>query len=126
MLEKFKQIITKAESFILGSDSKNQTSKEENFFGDSFKKKTQNEAIYASKVSKVVWVKGQAFNVVAESEEEIKNKVKNLSPKLASDSENIIDTNKYIFSNLYTQQREIKENEWVNKRDVWVNEYCPA
>ncbi len=123
---KFKKIVDKAEDFLLGNSSKKATSKEVNFFGDSFKKKTSNEHNYQYQVSKTVWVNGQAFNVVGNNEEEVKAKVSKLNQNTEVKSETLVDSTKYIFSNLYTQHKEAQVNEWSLKRDVWINEYCPA
>ncbi|MFN8670949.1 MAG: hypothetical protein U0457_02570 [Candidatus Sericytochromatia bacterium] len=124
MFEKFKQIINRAENLISGNSSEKKGTENVNVFGDNFKKKNSSEISNNYQVSKKVWVNGQAFNIVGKNEEEIKNRVNKLNN--ISSSENLVDTTKYLFSCLYTEQREVKDNEWTQRRDVWVNEYCPA
>ncbi|GIW23116.1 MAG: hypothetical protein KatS3mg068_2123 [Candidatus Sericytochromatia bacterium] len=80
------------------------------------KEKEENKNIFV----KQVWIDGQFWTVMANSEQELQEKVSKVSPKLLlfKEKEEI-----NILNNFYTEDKKIEENDWLQKRDVWINEY---
>lgn len=113
--------------FARSNSSKNSKHINSDFFSDEFVRTNKKNAGPAP-ISKKIYVNGKEFNVVAFSQEELDVKLQSFgikpTPVQPSDC---LDPTKLMFSNLYTEQKTDKKiNEWSEKRDVWIDEYCPA
>lgn len=76
-----------------------------------------------NKITKKVNINGQEFVMSASSCEEMSNRINKLTK---SNGHKKQDENPLLFPSLYTEQKEIETNEWVQKRDVWSDEYIFA
>lgn len=125
--EQFKKKITSLSKVILGSDT-TKTSETENVFKnkkDKFSRSKSEELTYGQ-ITQKVWVDGKEFVIVANSQQDLKSRIEKINAKNKASEENMINTDVFAFASLYTEQQEVKANEWVEKRDVWVYEYIPA
>lgn len=86
--------------------------------------KTGTENIEYSKITKKVNVNGKDFVISGYSQEEIANRINNLNTNNLSESKEI--ENPLLFPSLYTEQKKLETNDWVQKRDVWSDEYISA
>lgn len=101
-IEKVKTKIISAIKNLFNSDTNNSSSfvtkKSANTL-DSFTKKTAEDNIFTP-VSKKIWIDGKEHNVIASSQQELDQKIKNINLKNTKKSinTNFIDTTQFSFS----------------------------
>jgi hypothetical protein len=126
VLEKVKPTLTSLMQIFFGvsKNSKNLQQEETDFFSDKFIKTGTND-LNSTPLTKKVWVNGQSFTIIGFSQQELTKKVEKIQQKHGKQNKGV-EVNPILGANLYTEQVEVDENEWAQKRDVWVNEYYPA
>jgi hypothetical protein len=125
VLEKVKPTLTSLMEIFFGvSKASKKQETESDFFSDKFVKTGTND-LNSTPLTKKVWVNGQSFTIIGFSQQELNKKVETIQKKHIKVS-HTTDLNPALFASLYTEQQDVEENEWVEKRDVWVNEYFPA
>jgi hypothetical protein len=86
--------------------------------------KTGTENLEYNKITKKVNVNGKDFVISGYSQEEIKNRISNLNTNNYNETKEV--ENPLLFPSLYTEQKKLETNEWIQKRDVWSDEYISA
>ncbi|MFN4149757.1 MAG: hypothetical protein ACK4IX_02355 [Candidatus Sericytochromatia bacterium] len=86
--------------------------------------KTGTENIEYNKITKKVNINGQNFVISGYSQEEISNRINSLNSKDLNQTKEL--ENPLLFPSLYTEQKKLETNEWVQKRDVWSEQYIYA
>jgi hypothetical protein len=126
VLEKVKPTLTSLMQIFFGvsKNSKNLKQEDNDFFSDKFIK-TGTDDLNSTPLTKKVWVNGQPFTIIGFSQQELALKVEKIHQKQGKQNKGV-EVNPVLGANLYTEQVEVNENEWVQKRDVWINEYYPA
>lgn len=99
---------------IIGDKNKN--------FNFSFYKQEEDNNKQSDKniFIKQVWIDGKFWTIMANSEKELKEKTDKVVPDVLvfKEKEEI-----NILNNFYTEIEEHEDNDWLKKRDVWINEY---
>ena len=122
--EKVRPALTSIVNMFFGQEKKSKSSEPLNVF-DKFSK-NKLEDIIVTPVNKKVWVNGQEFVVMATCQQDLDLKIKKMNQeRLALELNQTGIIEKPLFSNLYTKIQTTQKNEWSEKRDVWINEYCP-
>jgi hypothetical protein len=104
---------------------KNEENQVPDIFQDKYVKSSMDNVI-CSPVSHTVWVKGQSYAIIANSQDELNNKLHQFNHNRLVSETKPLEMNPLLFPNLYTEEQKIEFNGWIEKRDVWNNEYCPA
>ena len=93
--------------------------------GDLFVKNKLEDQIYTP-VSKKVWLNGKEYNVMAESQNELNQKIKNIHSKNRNINENIItiDPSQLCFvSHVVKKENKVEAKDWQTTRKVWFENY---
>ncbi|MBC7476388.1 MAG: hypothetical protein H7263_19050 [Candidatus Sericytochromatia bacterium] len=121
VVERVKPTLASITNMIFGIDSKSKvnpnSSVEINVF-DKFSKKKVEDTIFTP-VSKKVWVNGKEYALMGQSQQDLDEKLKKINQNKIEDTTDFVNTDKIIFTSLYTQHQTLKKN------NVWVSEYCP-
>lgn len=122
VIEKVKPTISSITNKFFGSNKKNNSD-----IINIFEKRNKITETKETKitVNKKVWVNGQEFVVMANSQQDLDSKIKKLNEDRKIVNVGFKETEKILFSGLYTEKKPVQINEWAEKRDVWINEYCP-
>lgn len=86
--------------------------------------KTGTDNLEYNKITKKVNINGKDFVISGYSQEEIKNRINNFSTNNNTKTKEL--ESPLLFPSLYTEQKKLETNDWVQKRDVWSDEYISA
>ena len=126
MFEKMLPMLDNLVDKLIGSEEA-KSAESSDVFGEKKPKYTAPKTVGYGQLARKVWVNGKLVTAIANSPEELTYKLEKLdTPKLKLEDLMLDKADPLLFSSLYTEEIPNDMNDWSEKRDVWIDEYCPV